>query len=430
MKKNNFNSIKNIIYFLVIALIGFSSCSKEEENNDAEIINQEIYNLFKEVYFWYKQLPLNADPGSYNDPQNFIDAIKYDELDEFSAVMPQTEFEQYFSEGQSFGHGFLPGVDANLNIRVAFVYENTQMYQAGVRRSWIIKEINGSEVNTSNVFNLLGPSDQQITNDFVFEAPDGTEKEISLTKEVIELNTVIHNEIIEKEGLKIGYIVFQDFVSTAIEEIDSVFGYFLDNNIDELVLDLRYNGGGTNVVAEHITDWILGQQHAGEPFYSLRYNDKLQQLLDTTANIEVLDKGFSLDRVVFITTRNTASASEMLLNGFKPYLTVKSVGSRTRGKPVGQNVFFLEEYNYAVLPITFKYVNANNVGDFFNGIPADIPANDDLSKMFGNPEETSLQAAINYLITGSMAVPKRAPVETRAIIPDQGKGIHQFLRTY
>ena len=428
MKKNDFSHSKRILALILLVFISFS-CTKEDDNNDVEIVNREIFNLFQEVYLWYQQLPESVDPGSYDSPQQFVDAIKYDQLDGFSSVISKTEFQQYFEQGRSFGHGFSVGADPQTNIRVAFIYQNTTAYSEGVRRSWIIKEINGTRATASNYFDLLGPSDEQVTNDFVFQMPDGTEKEVSLTKEVVEINTVLHDEIIERNGLKIGYIVFQDFISAGIQQIDSVFEDFASANIDELILDLRYNGGGSILVAEHIADWILGLQNSGEPFYSLVHNDK-RSAQDTTASIEQLEQALAVNSVVFITTRNTASASEMLLNGFKPYLTAQSVGTATRGKPVGQEPFVFRDYDYAVLPITFKYVNANGNGDFFDGIQADIQASDDITKMFGNPEEASLQAAIKYLTTGSTATLKRFPEETKILVPENGRGIHQFMRAH
>lgn len=430
MKKMNHWNLKSILAVFMLAILAFS-CSKEEDNEQDEItiVNNEIFNLFEGVYLWYNELPENVDPATYDTPQKLVDAIKFDEKDRFSSVIPKRQFEQYFQQGQSFGHGFSVGEGPNLNIRIAFVYKGTQAHSEGVRRSYIVKEVNGTQATGDNYFDLLGPSDEQVTNEFVFQQPDGTEMEISLTKEVIEINTVLHDEIIEQDGLKIGYIVFQDFISTAFEDIDNVFNNFKENNIDELIIDLRYNGGGSIGVAEHIADWILGNQYVGEPFYTLSHNDKRQNR-DTTANVESIPNAFTFSRVAIITTHNTASASEMLLNGFKPYLNATSIGSTTFGKPVGQEPFVFRDYDYAVLPITFKYVNANGKGEFFDGIPADVGAEDDITKMFGDQEETSLKAALHYLTTGEMIQPKRAEAKSKLLVPENGEGIYQFLRTY
>lgn len=419
---------KSLAFFILLAVIAVS-CKKEE--NEIEIVNREIYNLFEEVYFWYEHLPSSADPGGYGTPQEFVDAIKHKDIDRFSFVMDKDEFLQYFEQGQSFGHGFFPGVDPNGNIRIAFVYENTSAYEKGVRRTWIVREINDERVTPSNFYQLIGPRTEQVTNDILFVAPDGTEKEISLTKELVEINTVLHDEIIEIDGTKVGYIVFQDFIGTAIDEINDAFGNFQENNIEELIIDLRYNGGGSIAVAEHIADWILGSRFSGKPFFTLKHNDK-RSSRDTTATIEMLanGQGLNLERVVFITTGNTASASEMLLNGFKPYLTTVSVGTPTYGKPVGMETYVFNEYSYAVLPITFKYVNADDEGDFYDGINPDVFKRDDLTRTFGDPEETLLETSLNYISTGTISQKKQAAGPVEVILPDNGKGIHQFLRSF
>ena len=416
--------ISNIDYRKLLSILSFSlfiiflGCEKEEIS-EAEKLNREIYQAMEEIYLWNDYLP-DADPAAYNTPEKFLDALRYQPLDKWSFVLTTAEFEQYYEQGEYKGHGFLISLDDDDNIRIGFVYKSTQAYQEGVRRSWIIKKVNGTNATTDNINALLGSSEETITNTILFLDGEGNEKEVELTKETIQINTVLHSEIIEYNSKKIGYMVFQEFIATANEE-------FASQPIDELIIDLRYNGGGMNTVAEYLASWIAGNQ-ASKVFYKLLHNTK-NEFRDVTVNFPANVNALNLTRVFFITTNNSASASELLINGLKPYYDVKLIGTHTAGKPVGMYPMNLPPYIYTLVPISFKYVNSNDEGDFYEGLPVDYPAEDDITHEFGDPQENSLKVTLGA-ITGEATIKSaHVPSKTRILIPSES-GINQFLRAY
>ncbi len=184
------------------------------------------------------------------------------------------------------GHGFMLGLDNAGNVRICFLYRNTEAANKGVKRGWIISKVNGTAANSSNVFNLLGASEVGIKNNITFINLNGEPVDLSLTKAVIELTPVIHYEIIDLAGKKIGYMVFQDFVETANQEIDEVFDSLTSTGIDEMVIDMRYNGGGSVDVAEHLAGWLLGKNYGNQTFLYYEHNDKLSSL-DTSYTVPV-----------------------------------------------------------------------------------------------------------------------------------------------
>ncbi len=406
-KRNRLGWLKVIPGLFLLGFLMFS-CQKDTSSlTDIQLVNNEIYSQMQNIYLWYDKLP-NIDPTSFSDPNTLMDSLRYKTYDRWSFVLTQDEYDQYFVNGQMIGHGFLLGKDESDNVRILFVYPGTSAYNSGVRRGWIIKKVNGTAVTPDNVTNLIGKSELGIQNDYEFVDNKDSTEDINLTKEVININPVLYKGIINTTSGKTGYMVFQDFLTTGESDIDDAFNYFKDNNINNLIIDLRYNGGGSISVAEYLAGWITGQ-NSGQAFVKLINNAK-HQSLNVTDNIPVNANSLNLSKVYFITTESTASASELLINGLKPYLEdVKLIGSKTQGKPVGMYAIEIHNKSYVMFPVSFKYTNADNVGDFFNGLAVDYPANDDVTHAFGDPQEGCLKVALNYINQGvSTSIQKSA----------------------
>jgi C-terminal processing protease CtpA/Prc len=388
-------------------LVSFIACNEDEapgpeENEEFE----EFYTGLKEWYYWNDLIP-DIDPSSYSSLPEILEAVRYRELDRWSFVTEWDEFWAFLNNSEFIGYGFGHTYDSDGNLRVTYVFNSTDFYEAGVRRSWIIKAINGTPIfSGANIGSLLGAEQVGITNTFTFQKPDGQEMTLTADKESIIMNTVLHYEVLEMDEQKIGYMVLQSFNATTEQELNDVFAFFAQQEIDDLILDLRYNGGGLTSVAQQLASLIGGEQVADLPFTKYSFNSLRSAEYDRVENFTVEVNSLSLNRLVTIATEATASASELVINGLRPYMDVKIVGADTYGKPMGANVMRFNDV-WALVPITFKTKNADDEGDYFDGLPVDIPANDGLDKMFGDPEEESLKQALAYLLTG---VTKGSPV--------------------
>ncbi len=405
------------LLFIAIFLVFFSSaCEKDEE--EKPLVNQEFesfYQELKEWYYWNDQIP-EIDPSSYNSLADILEAVRYQERDRWSFVTEWDEFWAYLNNSEFIGYGFGSKFDAAGNLRVTFVYNTVAMYDAGVRRSWIVEAINGVPITPqTNINSLLGAEQVGVSNTFRFLKPDGGTEEFTFIKENIVMNTVLHHEVIEQDNIKVGYMVLQQFTGTTSEEIKAVFENFSEQQVSELILDMRYNGGGLTSVARELASLIAGPGYDGEAFTKYEYNQNKSQYnkMDT---LSTEPNSLSLNRLVTICTESTASASELVINGLRPYLDVHIVGANTYGKPMGANVFRFNT-NWAMVPITFKTNNANDEGDYFDGLSVDIPANDGLDREFGHPEEASLQQALAFIGIGSAktqeltTIPYKQPLE-------------------
>jgi hypothetical protein len=234
-----------------------------------------------------------------------------------------------------------------------------------------------------------------------FLKPDEELEVISIARDVITINTVVHKSIFERGGKKIGYLVFNEFLDVSDDELDVVFSDFKTAGINSIILDLRYNGGGTLDAANHLAGLLAGATNNNQIYSVQEFNDKK---LSENGNNIIQKKPNSLtpEELVIITTSSTASASELIIAGLYPFIPVTLIGTPTHGKPVGMNVFFVEDFDLAIGPVSFRNVNSDGFTDYFGGIAVDYFVNDDLTKDFGDENEICLKAALNYLESGSV----------------------------
>jgi C-terminal processing protease CtpA/Prc len=400
---------KLLPFAMLLVLLAFAGCGKEEDENIGGIENREFYNLMLEWYFWNETIP-DINPLAYPSPYEVMEAIRHRPDDRWSYVTSREAFEAYYAENRMIGYGFGIGWDADGRLRVLYVSEGTDLHEAGVRRSWIIEAINGTTLAPGmNISQMLGANQTGVTNSFRFRKPDGETVTLSLDKKEITMQLVLHADVLETGDKKVGYLVLQGFTSPTVAELNNALDLFVQEGIDELVLDMRYNGGGQTSVANYLSSMIGGGKVAGKVFSQSMYNAQQQQANQTDTFL-VVSRQLELDRLLTIATGNTASASEMVINGLRPYMPVLIFGDDTYGKPMGANAWTYGD-EYAFVPITFKIANSLGEGEYFGGLPADGRAQDDLTRQFGDPEEASLKAALHYIRTGEFV---QQPVKTTA----------------
>jgi len=345
--------------------------------------------------------------------------MRYNELDRWSFV---ADYESFLAqmEGDFVGHGIMVALSEDNTVRIAQIYKNAPLYANGVRRGWILKTVNGYDMakifldGDNEAYDAaFGPKTEGITNSFVFEKPDGSIYSVSSTKTKFTINTVILYDTIWLDAAgtkKAGHLVFDYFIIPSSQELQTAFSFFKANGVTDLIVDLRYNPGGYLDVTQQLASYIGGNSLSGRVFATLSYNNKLQSLNNT---YRFLSSSYSLTipRVVVITSRATASASEAIINGLSPHMTV-TVGDTTEGKCVGMDGFVVGK-KYLFSPITFKIVNSLGQGDYFDGLIPDQLATDDITHDYDDRREACLKEAILYLQTGSFS----------------GKGAGEFHKT-
>lgn len=397
-------SISRFGIFLIFLIPFITTCKKDD--NHIEYVNNRLYDEMRDWYLWYNMMPVpQPDPANYRTPQDYMDAIIYQDVDRWSYVVTQEENNQYFEEGKAIGHGFSLGVDGDNQIRIVFVYPGTEAAIKGVKRGWILSKINGVTAPPNNsVFEMMGKDVVGKSNTFTFLDYEGFAKTVTLTKENYTIVPVLHSEVITRGSDKIGYMVFQDFINNATDGIDQTMQSFVNAGINELIIDLRYNGGGLISVCQYFSGWLVGKNHANEVLVSFEFNNK-HSIENATQKVPSKTNGLDLDRIFFIGTKGTASASEMLINGVEPFIPdVILAGSNTHGKPVGMFGITIDEY--IAYPITFSNYNKNHVGEYYSGLIPDIAASDDFERDFGDVNESMLKPVLDYISLDNAFTPE------------------------
>jgi C-terminal processing protease CtpA/Prc len=413
------------------------SCKKDDinpDNNIAETARDSLYYFLKEVYYWSNMpeaLSVNAsNKENYKDPVELLEGMRYRALDRFSFVIDYDDWQDFW-EGSFEGHGIDLRLDQEGNARISSIFDKSPLYASGVRRGWIVKKINNVDVtpilftnDMEELYNLLGPYQAGITNIFLFKKPSGDEVTISSTKTNFKINTVLVCDTLHLKSGLTGHLVSVQFTDPTIEEFESAFAYFNANDIKDLILDLRYNRGGQLSGAAALASYIAGGANQGKVFCYTQHNNECL-IYNQTEKFINTSYSLALPRLVIITSRLTASASEALINGLKTFVNVITIGDTTFGKPVGGYGWTFRK-KYAALPICFKVLNSQGEGDYYDGFSPAKVMPDDITRDFSDREELCLKEAIHYLEIGSISTKgeqqfKRYPIFSEK--PEWGNNI-------
>ncbi|MGB5314741.1 MAG: S41 family peptidase [Robiginitalea sp.] len=420
---------------------------------DADVVVQDfMWKSMNLWYFWQADVPDLADDAyttteeytdflaSESDPGAFFDnRLRFSE-DRFSFYNEDyTELTQGLA-GISRSNGMAYGLiqytgDPNLFGYVRYILPDSDASTKDIARGDLFTGVNGVRLTAENYRELLLGEDPTYTlnmadlqgNDVV---PNG--REVTLTKEEnLQEDPIFLTDVFENVGGEtVGYMMYNRFVNEFDRELNDAFGFFAASGVTALVLDLRYNPGGSANTARLLASMIYGTK-TDEVFSEEQWNDYIQEAL-TDGDPDALKEFFAsavssgvtlntlnLDRVYLLTTRSTASASELVINGLNPYMDVIKIGTRTRGK----NEFSLtlvddrdrtgapyiysperegdinSENTWAIQALVGRMKNADGVFGDPNGFTPDIEVQEDLGNLgvLGDPNEPLLARALQEI---------------------------------
>jgi C-terminal processing protease CtpA/Prc len=415
----------------LVFLTAFFSCSsflpEPEPEPEDKTANEYIYEKFQDWYLWYDQIP-NIDPNGIETQEALIDSIIVPQ-DRWSFSASLTSIKKLFEGGKYTGFGAGMVLDAQDKIRLTQVYDNSPFGRVGAQRGWEIKSVDG--YTSDDLLNVNSVLSSKETVTFEFIDLSGNTQTSTLTREEIAMNTVLYSKVFEIGNHKIGYFVFDSFLEVSSAELDSVFALFKRENVTDLIVDVRYNGGGLNTIAYKLTAMIGGRKVSNQVISKMIHNNK-QSRNNSSKKSDYNGVSLELDRVFFITTNQTASASELVINSLTPFMDVYLTGSPTHGKPVGMYVFEIKELDLAILPISFKTTNSIGYGDYYEGLPVTIDETDDLSHTWGDPEEAMLKTTLSSITQPVIAYRHSALKSMNASLqkPLDYRGINQIIGAY
>ncbi len=437
--------MQKIALLLIIPLL-VTSCFEDRDDNpiSSTDINDFVYKGLNSWYFWQESVPDLADNrfssdleynnylNSFNSPNELFDSLLFED-DRFSWIV-----DDYIALNNSINGVFLSnGLEFGL-VRIGngpeimgyirYVLPNSVASTKNIQRGDFFLEVDGQQLTENNFRNLLSNTNYTlgmasvVNNNIVLN-----NETITLTKIPYTENPVYITETVTVDNIKIGYLMYNRFTGNFDEQLNNAFANFLAEGIDELVIDLRYNPGGSVTSAINLSSMITGQ-FTGNLFLKQRWNSKALSIFEDSSLkrnfVSNLNNGsaishLNLSKVYILAQGSSASASELVINGLNPYIDVIHIGDTTTGKnEFSITIFDVPECNYlrtsdcsgqpnpshlwAMQPLVGKNENAVGFLDYEDGLNPDISFPEDLTNLgiLGQIDEPLFARAIQH-ITGN-----------------------------
>lgn len=449
------------VFFNIVLLISIFGCESDPINEDSSnIVNNVIdfegdleisdfvWKSLNQYYFWQNEVPklsdsISADLQNYEefilknkDPEVFFDNLLHPD-DKFSFIEKNySDLENLIqgvvaSNGVEFGLLFACNNCRQLIGYVKYILPGSDASEKDIKRGDLFSGVNGIQLKIDNYRELLFNDNLDYTlnmvsiNNGVFV---NNGKDVSLSKkENLEINPILINQVLNIENTKVGYLLYNQFVADKSPQLNQIFGDFKNNEIDDLIIDLRYNGGGSVKNCIELASMITGQ-FQDQVFVQEQWNSKmtesltldngeeyfLDRFISTLSDGETINSLY-LNRVFILTSSESASASELLINGLKPFIEVIHIGERTVGKnlasitlydyvkkfivDVGVEEIKNPDHTYALQPIVLKIANKDGFSDYSEGLEPDYNIKESILDfgVLGDIEEPLLSFAISLI---------------------------------
>lgn len=414
---------KVILLALFAAPLFFNSC-KDPEQTETEIIIDWIWDGMNDIYLWTDEIDQNLYPTDESNPENFFYSILSDK-DRFSWIVDDYQALVNSFNNIELSSGISPYFIRITNsdeviVVVEYVSKGSPSDSAGIKRGDIITDINNTTLNIDNYSTLF----YQENLSFKFaNYRDGTlypnSREVSLVAKVIESNPIQHSEIINFEGKNIGYIAYTSFSAGTqdkwIDSLDAVFSDFKNAQVSDLILDIRYNPGGSVLVARHLASLVAPSTvpDGENTLVNFQWNEAWQDYFERTEGSQsenlvvpfenLPSNNLNLENVYILTTGHSASACELTIIGLEDYMNVVQIGEPTYGKFYGsvtlQDFESPPRHTWGMQPIVFKYASSTGVSDFVDGLIPDIALKDYIleAQPFGDINDPLIARAVEEI---------------------------------
>ncbi|MBA0884276.1 S41 family peptidase [Flavobacterium undicola] len=448
------------LLLLLFPLLFLQSCQDQDDTLPEPTsldVQKFIWRGLNQMYLWQEDVPDLADKRfasnaeyenfleSYSSPEDLFENLLnrppslYDTnvVDKFSWIVSDyLTLEQQLggttkNNGVEFGLSLVSSGSDQVIGYVRYIIPNSDAATKDIKRGEVFYAVNGTPLNLSNYSNLLFSADENYTLNFAnltydtnnnpVITPNG--KNLALTKTSLAENPIFIKKVINSGAHKIGYLMYNGFYPSYDSQLNDAFAYFKSEGITDLVLDLRYNGGGSVLTATRLASMISGQFN-GQVFSELAYNNRKSYLNQKYLFTSTIDgtslSSLNLTTVYVLTTKSTASASELIINGLDPYINVVQIGDATYGKNVASVTLYDSptltktnrnpSHRYAMQPIVAHSVNAVGFGDYLDGLIPDYKLSERIKTLgvLGDPSEPLLSTAIGKITgTAKFIVPEK-----------------------
>lgn len=443
-------NIYKLVVVTILASITLYSCDDLDDSLNVPT-NLEVQNFIWKglnlYYLWQEDSPdladgrfanqgqLNAFLSNYENPVDLFNHLKVDKsIDRFSVLVDDYVYLENLFQGVTKNNGmdftlrYKPGSQTEIYGVANYILPNSDALNKNVTRGTIFYGINGQALNVDNYRTLIA-LDTYTINLADFNngtiVPNG--QSVELVKSELTENPIFLTEVIQTNTKKVGYLMYNGFTAKYDLELNQAFATFKNEGVTDLVLDLRYNGGGSVLTATRLASMITGQFN-GKLFAKQQWNSKIQAYFEENNPSQLVNNftntigntplnSLNLSRVFVLTTGGTASASELVINGLKPYIEVIQIGTKTIGKNVGSitlydsPTFNKEDVNprhkYAMQPLVIKTINKDGFGEYQDGLIPTVQQTENPSNLgiLGNQSEPLLNTALGLIDGNARIIP-------------------------
>lgn len=409
----------NYTRFLIGAsMFLFLGCKKDPElpqfpAGSNESVNTWVLENMRNYYFWNANLPGN--PTIQQSPSSFFESIK-NQQDRFSTLMNSKQPETFgYTLTNTFGFELMHfQTDGETQTMVSLVVPQSEAETKGLVRGQAITHINDQAISSNNIAFLVEQSLQG--SSIKLQVGEGAVIEIAAS--YIAEDPVYKASILDVAGRKVGYLFLNAFEFDGVYDLLQAFENFKASNINDLIVDMRYNPGG-NVPFAALLATLIANVNASDVFVEYRGNQQLGNTASTFLNEftkqptgyafsfeEIRLRSLGLSRVYMLTGANTASAAELLINSLSPYIQTIQIGEQTLGKDMAavelvDNAEPKMAPDWTLLPLVYKLYNKAGNGDYPTGLRPgfDVLEYYSLPLMpFGSEEDPLVQTALAQMV--------------------------------
>ncbi len=380
-----------------------------------------VLGQLNEWYLFPESFDASVNPASYPDVQSYIDALvaparalskdRY-----FTYITSIAQENAFYQSGSSAGFGIRLSYDTvNKRLFVMEAFEGAPALSAGIDRGTEITAIGTTPTTLVSVATLFAQGGSQAVSDALGPSTAGTTRTLTIVNNGVTTTVTVGKadygitpvsarygvKVLDNGGTKVGYVNLRTFIDTADPALRSAFAQFKAQGITQVVVDLRYNGGGLVSIGDLFSD-LLRANNVGQVSRYLTYRAS-KASNNETRSFAAQAEAIASTKVAFIGTGGTASASEFVINSMSPYLGANNalIGANTYGKPVGQIALDKSSCDDRLRAIAFRIENAAHQGDYYTGLASVVPktcaAADDLGHPLGDVNETSIRVALDFL---------------------------------
>ena len=435
------------IQYTLIAFLTFilPSCGEDRTGEFYALIEDRMWieETMREHYLWYDQMPvIEKEDDYFKEASSFFKNLLYKKAlegkgDSYSYMeeIPTTEEEtkpraMYLDRTSTYGMEFelirdpLGGTTHTL-ARILYVLPGSPAEAAGIRRGDWLTTIGRKYITTDNYKALMYGETVSFARDRIIITEEGeyawqAVDTVTISPSIaMEINPFLVNKVFKNNGQKIAYLVYNEFATGPKnegseteyhEQMKQIFTGFKAQNPDAFILDLRYNTGGFLSCAQVLGSLLAPTDCLGKDFVRLQFNDKSDpQVIDYIFDPQYREANLNLNKIYVLTSKYTASASEAIINGLKPYMGAENViliGEKTEGKNVAMSSFKDERFNFVLWPVVAYVFNADSEGNYINGFAPqyELIERNIISPWYplGDEQEYLLKNALSLITTGTM----------------------------